>query len=117
MNWMGRIKVGVAIFAEAIGAMFLTVTGYYTILYFLKASNPSRHEYILGASLGLLYATGALLLATVLAGTVRASLSRNAFRWLAWPGLAIGALFLRRRVTSGPGKPGCFLWPRRLVKR
>ena len=94
MKWIQRLGVGVAVIAQIIGTVFLVATLYYLILYLTESANSSRHEYMMGATFGLLYGTGAYLGATYLASVFHRSLSRRTFRWLVWPGLIVGGVFL-----------------------
>ena len=66
----------------------------FVVLHAINIANPLRHEYLIGVWIGLFYGLGALLLATLTAATVKQHLSRAAFRWLIWPSLFIGSLFL-----------------------
>lgn len=93
MHVIGRIGIGVAICAEAAGAFFLAMTIYSFVLYFADTKDPLRHEYLMGVGIGLLYSVGSLLVASVIAITLKKSLSNGAFRWLVWPGLVVGGTF------------------------
>ena len=89
-----RIGIGVAIAAELVGFLFIGAALYFFWLYLVDSTNPLRHEYQFGVALSLLYGTGSGLTASLLAGVLKKGLSPSAFRWIAWPGLGFGAIFL-----------------------
>ena len=94
MSTAARIGIGVAIAAEVLGFLFICGTLYFLSLYALDPTDPLRHEYLFGVALTLLYGAGSGLTASLLAGALKKSLSPNAFRWIAWPGLGFCAILL-----------------------
>jgi hypothetical protein len=97
---MYRIGLAFAAMALAAGAVFLGLAVYYVAAYAFDAGNPLRHESLFGAALALMYSAGSSLAASVAAGLLRSRLPELAFRWLAWPGLLIGAGLLCLYIVS-----------------
>lgn len=77
-----------------IGSLFCAGALQYTYAYLVETENPLRHEYTFGIVLSLLYGVCALLLAALLALSVKDVISRKAFLILSVPALFSGVVFL-----------------------
>ncbi len=70
------------------------MAAYFLAMYYVDTENNLRHEYLIGVSLGFLYATGFTIGSAVLAVSVKKHLSKIVFRILSMPALIIGSAFL-----------------------
>ena len=94
MNSWQAIRVGMAGFAELIGALFLACALYFTYWYLTDTGNPQRHEYSFGIWLGLFYGFCGFLVAAFLAISVKRVISRKLFVLLSAPSLFTGLMWL-----------------------
>ena len=100
MNNLNKLGIGIAIVAESIGVIFISIAMYYLMLYFTDTPIVFHPKPTLDVSALLVLGTGALLCASLLAGFNRATISRSTLRWLAWPGLIVGAIFFVMYLVS-----------------
>lgn len=94
MSIFQKARFSFAVISQGIGAIFLVMAAYYTVMYFTDTENHLRHEYLMGTWLGLLYATGFSLSSALLAVSVKNEISKPAFQALSIPALVLGLGFL-----------------------
>ncbi len=92
-NWY-RAGICIAVSTEFVGALFFASAFHFVYSYATDAGNPLRHEYIVGAMLGLLYGFGAFLAAAFFAILIKKALRKSVFLALSVPALVSGLLLL-----------------------
>ncbi len=94
MSAFERIRLSLSVLAQVIAAGWLVLGAYYFVMYYTDTENHLRHEYLIGVSLGFLYATSFSIGSALLAVSVKRVISKRTFRLLSVPALVVGLAFL-----------------------
>ena len=94
MTFWQKTRFVAAIAGQVLAALMLVGFCYFVAQYYTDTGNHLRHEYLLGASVLLLYSLGTSLISALLAASVKSAIQRVHFRALVWPALFLGVGFL-----------------------